>query len=558
MRLKEFTIKKFRSIEEITIKFPENKPVILFGPNNVGKSNILKALECFLGERFASYYDFKDSDYYLRDKEKYPNIFFEASFDEDIYHGNSYHNQPTKTICFSTNEKNEGKKENFFHYPKTARFKKIYLSNEDREKCQIIMVDATRDITRQLSYFSQYSLLSKMSNKMHAAMKQKVKDKLDKCFENIKNVFDSVPEYKNFYEKLHKAFASNIDGFEHKLEIDLSAYDPNNYFHSLKIIAKDGQNVRSFNEFGTGEQQILLMSFVKAYAETFKGENFILGIEEPEAHLHPLAQRWLSKNIDAISKSGIQVIITTHSPEFLNIENVEGFVKVYKQEDVTKIEQHTAESLSVACNKTGATKAKENNVLEFYKTKTFYDQLRGFFAQKILLVEGETEFFALPNYFKNCGVDLIKNGVEIINCRGKNQILRNFRLFNAYGYECFCLFDGDANTNKNINFAEIFQFKETQMNFDEKEFTFNIQKKYGYFGKNFETYMRKNFATYSNMENDIGENKIINAKILSEQNLHFKPTFIENISQSLNLFSDEDVSCSEMNDIETEYDEVPF
>ena len=92
-----------------------------------------------------------------------------------------------------------------------------------------------------------------------------------------------------------KAFESNIDGFEHKLEIDLSAYDPNNYFNSLRIIAKEGTDNRSFDEFGTGEQQILLMSFVKAYAETFKGENFILGIEEPEAHLHPIAQKWLAK-----------------------------------------------------------------------------------------------------------------------------------------------------------------------------------------------------------------------------------------------------------------------
>ena len=44
MKLIKFGIKKFRSIENVSITFPENMPVILFGPNNAGKTNILTAL----------------------------------------------------------------------------------------------------------------------------------------------------------------------------------------------------------------------------------------------------------------------------------------------------------------------------------------------------------------------------------------------------------------------------------------------------------------------------------------------------------------------------------
>jgi AAA15 family ATPase/GTPase len=36
------------------INFPEKKPIILFGPNNVGKSNIFKALNLAWGENFVS------------------------------------------------------------------------------------------------------------------------------------------------------------------------------------------------------------------------------------------------------------------------------------------------------------------------------------------------------------------------------------------------------------------------------------------------------------------------------------------------------------------------
>jgi len=535
MRLTKFKIQKFRSIEEVEIIFPENKPVILFGPNNVGKSNVLSALDIMLGERHASYYDFQESDFFMRNKEQNPNICFTACFDENYYSGNSY-NPSTKEICFTTNKNFSGKKESTFHYvPPTNSEKKIFLSNEDKAKCQIVLIDATRDINKQLSYISKYTLLSKMAKSMHDAMKTSIKTELDTKFLEIKQVFESVPEFKAFHERLQKAFNSNIDGFEHKLEIDLSACDPNNYFNSLKIIAKQGETSCSFNEFGTGEQQILLLSFVKAYAETFKGETFILGIEEPEAHLHPIAQRWRSKNISDIAKSNIQVIISTHSPEFMDIENLEGFVKVFKEDYKTKIIQHTPQTLVDECIKlkVPAQSINVTNILNFYKTKTFYDQLRGFFSRKIILVEGESEFFSVPQYFKNCGYCLIKNGVEIVNCRGKAQILRNYRLFKSYLYKCLCLFDADSGSTNNQEFADLFNFDIQKMTNEEDKFV--IGEEFGYFGKDFESYLRANISEYQERETEIDSSKIINSKGIAEQNPHFKPDFIDQIAEKLNL-----------------------
>lgn len=44
MRLEEIRIQNYRSIDDVTLRFPPNKPVILFGPNNAGKSNIWSAI----------------------------------------------------------------------------------------------------------------------------------------------------------------------------------------------------------------------------------------------------------------------------------------------------------------------------------------------------------------------------------------------------------------------------------------------------------------------------------------------------------------------------------
>lgn len=536
MKLKKFTVKNFRSIENIVIDFPDNKPVVLFGPNNVGKSNILKALDCLLGEKHPSYIDFQDSDYFLREPNNYPQISFNAEFDEKM--------NDINILCFTTNHEHtpykatQPIKENTYHKTDGA---KVYLKNEEKEKCHFVLVDANRDISRQLSYFSQYSILSKLSKKMHNELVKEQKDTLDEHYTNIIQLFHKVPKFQQFFDNLQNSFDDNVNGFEHKLEIDLSAYDPNNYFHALKIIASEDKDKRAFDEFGTGEQQILLLSFIKAYAETFKGENFILGIEEPEAHLHPLAQRWLAKNINNIAKSGVQIVITTHSPEFLDIDNVEGFVKVFKENKITKVIQNNAEKITLACLELGANpdKTKVATIIPFYKANTFYDHLKGFFAKKIILVEGYTEFFSLPNYFQHCGYNLIQNGVEIIDCKGKDQISRNYRLFSAYNYECFCLFDADAkDDNKkraNRELSQIFGFDVENMINDSSAFTSDIDKKFGYFGKDFEAYMKCSFNDYQDKENLIEGTKPLKAKIISEENINYQPGFIEIIAQSLKL-----------------------
>lgn len=533
MILEQFTIKHYRSIEEITIKIAKSVPTIVFGPNNVGKSNLLKAIDCLIGERYASYIEFQDSDHFQRDKMKYPNISFSAVFDGQM--------KGVNEICFTTNHvsdyNNPEIKENIYHYKSG---KKMFLSNEEKQKCHFVLIDASRDIGRQLSYFSQYSVLSKLSKRLHSELIKEQKDELDLHYINLQQSFKKVSKFQLFFNSLQKSFQGNVNGFEHKLEIDFSAYDPNNYFHALKVVAKEGEFSRAFDEFGTGEQQILLLSFIKAYAETFKGENFILGIEEPEAHLHPIAQRWLSKNIKSISRNGVQVIVTTHSPEFLDIDNVEGFVKVYKESGITKIKQNTAKDLVGKCLSLGANpdKTKENTIVDFYKTNTFYDHLKGFFARKILLVEGPTELFSLHNYFQNCGFDLVKNGVEIIDCRGKDQIARNYRLFAAFNYECFCLFDADAKDDTkrrgNRELGTIFGFDAEVMNIDESCFMFDLEKRYGYFGKDFEAYMRKRFIDYAKLEKEIDGTKPLKAKIISEQNA-FQPEFITQIANSIKL-----------------------
>lgn len=66
-----------------------------------------------------------------------------------------------------------------------------------------------------------------------------------------------------------------------------------------------------------------------------------------------------------------------------------------------------------------------------------------------------------------------------------------------------------------------------------------LEVNYGYFGIDYESYMRTNIQDYQSKETAINSGKVINAKIISEQNNDIKPAFIDIIAMKLNLVKEE-------------------
>lgn len=505
MKIEEIRIQKYRSIDDITITFPENKPLVLFGPNNAGKSNILSAIDRLLGERYPTYIEMLESDYYMRDKKNYPTATIMARFSDAYYIDNRRNSYNTVAVTYGYNG---NPTENLIHDGNGIR---LYISSEQREGCQSYLIDAERNIHSAFNYGSKYSLLSKFSHQIHKALSFEHKGELSVAFEQIKQSFQETAEFNSFFDKFSTALQGAVKGFVHSLAVDFSAYDPNNYAKSLRIYAKEGENIRGFEEFGTGEQQVLLMAFVKAYMEVFTAENFVLIIEEPEAHLHPLAQKWLREYIVEMCASGIQVVLSTHSTEFIDAEYLDGLVRVYKEARTTKTIQLSKEDLYSFCIASGVPESvtSPDTIIDFYTTKLFPDQLKGMFAETILLVEGATEFFTLPVYLKRIGFSLAEHGVEIVNCRGKDAIPLFWRLFKAYGYRCYFIFDGDSKSQENsATFNGIISTDRWETAVDKYVMT----DRYAYFGADFEKFFRSVMAEYSKKEQEVAETYHVTSK----------------------------------------------
>lgn len=508
-RLKQIAIEGFRSIgEQVVINFPVNKPVVLIGENNSGKSNIIRAIELMFGEFHPKYKKLDDYDHYKRDTNN--EIIIETSV-------NGFSNRIGKSSEFSIGGfkyvTRKGKETVFNAIQAENGGENKYISTELREELLCVVVNSEQNLSFQLSYASKYTLLSKVTKAFHDRLiedKDRV-DRLKTFFEEIKQTFSEVPEFSRFSENMSILADSVLQNMTHALAFDFSAYDPSNYFKTLKVHPTENGEARAYEELGTGQQQILALSFAHAYAKSFLGQGLIFILDEPEAHLHPLAQKWLAKKMFKMAEDGLQIIITTHSPYFVDLNYIDGIHLIRKEETTFNV-NHDANSLFTYCLKTGSnpSKTKKETIIPFYSNSSTSHLLSGFFANKIILVEGLTEELALPVYFERLGFDPTEFGVEILGVGGKGNLAKWWRLFTLYQIPTFICFDNDSKSKDSDGTKRKDALKAIGIPEEELEgvlcsASWSINQKFCVFGNDFETTLRTSFEDYSTFEDSVKE-----------------------------------------------------
>ncbi|MFA7248630.1 MAG: AAA family ATPase [Dehalococcoidia bacterium] len=448
--VKYLRVENYRSIgTRISIRFPNKMPLVLVGQNNAGKTNVSRALDLVLGESWAGSHEPDDHEFHNRDKQRLPvRIALDV---DDVWRDG----QPVGQISWQFN----GDKAQYEAV--LANGVPRYMSNEIREQCVCVYVGADRRLSYQLSYVSRFTFLSKLMRKFHGGLisdEARVK-RLQEKFAEVKAIFDEVGAFTDFSSRLKAQLDEFSSAMEYGLDIDFSAYDPSNYFHALKMQPTQGGAVRTFDELGTGQEQLLAFSFVQAYAEAFHGEGgLLLLVEEPEAHLHPLAQQWLATRVRGLSEAGVQVVITTHSPAFVDLLGLDGLVVVSKPEGETRVKQVSAAQLARHCTDLGAANCTTENVLPFYAAAATPEILEGLFARRVILVEGATEAMALPILLSRVGFDPAQSGIAIVAVHGVSNMPKWYRFFTAYGIPTFAIFDSDRtpDADEPEKYADIF------------------------------------------------------------------------------------------------------
>jgi hypothetical protein len=154
-------------------------------------------------------------------------------------------------------------------------------------------------------------------------------------------------------------------------------------------------------------------------AHLIASDAMVFGLDLPELHLHPHAQRLLLRTIREHS-AGNQIVIVTQSPFFISSESISALTVVKKEAGKTSIHQ------------------LPHNYFDPYELQGIarHLELWGrdlFFSRGVLVVEGHTELGAFPVLAVSVDLDFDRSGVTITPLGGKHfgllvKMLRGFSI----------------------------------------------------------------------------------------------------------------------------------
>ncbi|MHA1246655.1 MAG: ATP-dependent nuclease [Candidatus Thorarchaeota archaeon] len=318
----------------------------------------------------------------------------------------------------------------------------------------------------------------------------------------VKSALRNNQELKDFQEKVNEEFrntiqpaqTNNLKNVENELNEIYKTFVPRgelsiewDYGNGVQVplpnafvkLTEDGFS-SPVGSAGHGSQRAYLMALLhflsKVQAQsTTQGEGdiesqgssqttgdeptYILAIEEPELYQHPTRQRHFFSVLTELAEGRIegvaertQVIISTHSPLFVDIRRCSSIRRLRKEPmgveeppctvvKATRLED-VAHDLEVAqCKHTGAFSAQ--SLEPRLKTLMTPWMNEGFFAEAIVLVEGEEDRAAIIGVSEIRGVDIEAMGIAIIPCNGKNNLDRPALIFRHLCIPTYVIWDSD-------------------------------------------------------------------------------------------------------------------
>ena len=191
--------------------------------------------------------------------------------------------------------------------------------------------------------------------------------------------------------------------------------------------------------------------------------NLVLAIEEPELYQHPSRQRHLASVLLNLAEGAIpgvaektQVIYATHSPLFIGLDRIDQIRvlrKVSRKDGKPRTTQLKKADMGAVASELWLASDRQS---ERYTADTLNPRLRsmmtpwmgeGFFADVVVLVEGEDDRAAILSFAKSKKCDFDGMGISVIPCSGKPSIDRPLVIFRQLGISVYVVWDGDRGGN---------------------------------------------------------------------------------------------------------------
>jgi len=361
LKIKTFTVENFCSIKKAK-DLPIYNLSILVGPNNEGKSNILRALVLALNN--IVYYDRERIvTLTLTERRRLREdrvITYNWNRDYPLELQNYKPNGTSNFIIEFELDKRE--KHYLFLSTKhklTGNLKvKMSLGNNNGSKTRTISVTDGLNQNTKFPVSPTFKFIAKRLSVQYIGTIRTAGTTTEVIEEIISNEISLLRKKKEYkialnqldriekpvLEKVSNSITNSVSGFlPNVTEINIDTEERIRRYRRripCNIIVDDG--IKTDLEFkGDGIKSLIAISVIHYIAQQKAlGKNIILAIEEPESHLHPDAIHRIRDVLEDISKDN-QVIISTHSPLLINRSNIKKNLLVYESQ--SKVANNIAE-----------------------------------------------------------------------------------------------------------------------------------------------------------------------------------------------------------------------
>lgn len=313
--------------------------------------------------------------------------------------------------------------------------------------CRMEFLDALRDAGRELAAGGENRVLYRILNHDSETKYTDLKSSLAA----VKRAVDSnkaLAGLKAEVAELLKNVSLASETDDHTIAFQFTAPDAAELLKKVGLVY--GVDPVTIERNGLGRNNLLYVALViSQIARTDDPakdrERYVcfrvVGVEEPEAHLHPHLQDHLARNVEDVRKEhdeGLQLLLTSHSTHLAAKIALENTAVVFRGEDGKLMSRYVLDGVDIE---------KEKDSVRFLSLYLDATKSRLLFARSVILVEGIAEQTLVPLLFEQeHGRTLESIGCSVVNVGG--VAFKHFLtvIKNGMFRRCIVLTDSDEKT----------------------------------------------------------------------------------------------------------------
>lgn len=465
-RLHKLIVKNFRGIGASPLEVELDDIVVLVGPNNVGKSSILRAYEVVMKQGS------NDGKLQIDD---FPNGVVDANACPEIeLQTIVFDNAPGDRWLSPTTAGEWLIREQWrWSSPNVNPQRRGFDVQKNDWDDQVPwgapnVANSRRPLPHRIEAFSSPDVQAKeIIDLLLSVLKDKLKAFRSGGEEQEKSDYELLLEkIVDFQSKVVASAKEETEKIEFEISTLLARVFPK---HRIKLDAKPESDVeKSYTPFkaapdllmgpedgylakisqqGSGTRRTLLWTALRYLSEAVAPSDssarpHVLLLDEPEICLHPTAIREAREVLYSLpTAKNWQVMITTHSPIFIDLsKDNTTVVRVERQSDNQVHSVTLYRPTKAKLDEDDRANLKALNACDPYVNEFF-------FGGDVVVVEGDTEYTAF-SMLKALAPEKYRN-LHVVRARGKGSILTILKILNQFSSKYAVLHDSDTPQAKN-------------------------------------------------------------------------------------------------------------